>query len=89
MRVRGLTGGEREKFLDPVTVEKPAGNRSAKRRGQTTTEVVQIGLRARMCAWCIIDDEGNRVFSDADIRRLLNDKNAAAIEKIFDVAHAP
>ena len=43
-------------------------------------------VRAKLCAWCIVD-EGRRprVFADADIVAL-GAKSAAALDRIYDVA---
>lgn len=40
-------------------------------------------FRARFIASCIVDKDGNRLFSDADIKAL-GDKSAAAISRVFD-----
>jgi hypothetical protein len=42
-------------------------------------------IRARTAAACICDDQGARLFSDADVAEL-GQKSAAALDRIFDVA---
>lgn len=42
-----------------------------------------IGLRAKIVSFCVVDDDGNRVFSDKDIEKLSN-KCGAALNKIVD-----
>lgn len=41
-------------------------------------------IRATFCARCIVDEEGERLFSDKDIP-LLGNKSAAALDRIFAV----
>jgi hypothetical protein len=42
-------------------------------------------FRARVVAMCVVDEDGNRVFSDADIP-MLSQKSAAAIDRLIPVA---
>ena len=42
-------------------------------------------LRARLCALSIVDDDGERVFSDADAHAL-GQKSARALDRVFAVA---
>lgn len=42
-------------------------------------------IRARVCARCIVDDEGNRMFDESDIEAL-GQKSAAALDRVFDAA---
>ena len=85
VRVRGMSGTEREMFEKSVSREKPSGNRTARRAGNTTTEVVREELRAKLVAWCVVDDSGGRVFTDEDIPNL-NAKSGAALERVVEVA---
>lgn len=85
VRVRGMNGDERDAFEKARTREKPAGNRAARRAGNTTTEFIRENLRAHLVAWCVIDEDGNRIFTDADIPAL-NKKSGAALEKVVEVA---
>lgn len=81
VRVRGLTGRERAQFESVVTI-KPTG--SARKRRQTSAEV-RDDLRERLVAWCVIDQAGKRLFTNADVEQLRN-KSAAALEPIVDAA---
>ena len=83
--VRGMSGDQREAFEKAQTREVPAGNRQARRSGQTNTEVVREYLRARIVAWCVVDSEGSLVFHDSDIPAL-NAKSGAALERVVEVA---
>ena len=42
-------------------------------------------MRAGLCALCIVDEDGKRLFAQTDIE-VLGAKNAGAIDKLFDVA---
>ena len=84
VRVRGMSGDDRAAFEKAATVDKPAGNRAARRGGQTETEV-KADLRARIVAWCVVDETGARMFADEDIPAL-NGKSAAALERVMGVA---
>lgn len=42
-------------------------------------------VRAKLVARCLVDDKGERVFSDADIEAL-GRKSAAALDRLYDVA---
>jgi hypothetical protein len=49
-------------------------------------KVNTVNIRARLCSLCICDAEGKRMFTtDADIK-LLGDKSAAALDRVFMVA---
>lgn len=73
--VRGMTGRERDEF-ELSLMEQGRGGRMT--RNLTNT-------RAKLVSRCVVDDDGKRLFTAADIQAL-GDKNAAAIERIFDVA---
>ena len=83
--VRGMSGTEREAFEKARTREVPSGNRNARRAGQTTTEFSRERLRAGLVCACAVDERGNRLFTTEDLPAL-NDKSAAALERIVDVA---
>ena len=42
-------------------------------------------LRAKLCVWCIVDAQGERLFTDAD-SAALGEKSGAAIDVIYDAA---
>lgn len=74
VRVRGLTGKERDKYEMSITVGKG-----------TNKEINARNARAKLVVMCAIDDAGNRLFTDDDVA-WLGDKSAQALERIFDVA---
>ncbi len=72
--VRGMTGAERDAF-EVSLVE----GRGRKR------EVNLKNLRAKLIAFCCIDENGNRIFSDADADALGNIR-ADVVNRIYTVA---
>ena len=84
VRVRGMSGVERDAF-EASLIEQPVANGQRKRRRQQTTKTNMANVRAKLCAWCIVDKDGARMFADADIVAL-GAKSAAALDRIYDVA---
>lgn len=72
--VRALTGAERDAFEASMVDQ----------RGRSRTMNLR-NVRARLCALTICDEEGNRLFSDADVEAL-GRKSAAALTRVFAVA---
>ncbi|HVK21368.1 MAG TPA: hypothetical protein VM677_08410 [Actinokineospora sp.] len=78
VRVRGLSGAERDRFEASVTGTKAA------RKGESR-DLRLDNLRARFLALSIVDDTGELMFGDRDIKAL-GEKAAAPIQRIYDVA---
>ena len=74
VRVRGMTGSERDAFEAALLNNK----------GQADKRYL-LNFRAKLVVLCVVDEEGNRLFADADVG-LLGKKSASAIELVFDVA---
>lgn len=72
--VQGLTGRER----DEVEASMITG------KGKNA-HVKLDDLRAKLCARAMVDENGVRLFSDADIPALAN-KSAAALNRVYEVA---
>lgn len=72
--LRGMTGVERDAF------EASCFEGRGKKR-----DFSMRNLRAKMVAYCVIDEQGNRVFSDADVAAL-GDTRADVIDRLFGVA---
>jgi hypothetical protein len=72
--VRVLTGTERDNFEASVYVQK--GKK---------TEVNMQNMRAKLCAKCMIDEEGKRIFDTKDIK-MLGSKSSCALDRVFEVA---
>ena len=74
VRVRGLTGRERDKYEVSITIGK----------GKDQTMNVR-NARAKLLVMCIVDETGQKIFNEADISAL-GEKSAAGLERLFDVA---
>lgn len=68
--VRGLTARERDMFEQSLNVD-----------GKTNI----ANIRARLCVLCMVDEAGNRLFSDDDAGAL-STKSGAALNRVFEVA---
>jgi hypothetical protein len=68
VKIRVMTGTERDRFESEFV----SGNKSVDM------------VRAKLVAKCLCDDEGNRLFSEADIPQL-GEKSAAVLDKLFNV----
>jgi hypothetical protein len=72
--VKGLTGGEYDEFQDSLTT------------GSGKNVKVNLeAARAKLCARCMIDDEGNRLFADKDVSAL-NRKSSSALARVWKAA---
>jgi hypothetical protein len=74
VRVRGLTGLERDKFESA----------HVKYRGRKT-DVNMVNIRARLVSLTVVDGDGKRMFTNEDVRAL-GQKSAVALQRVFDVA---
>ena len=72
--VRALTGAERDRFEQSIVEQ----------RGKSTRMNLQ-NIRAKLVALTVVDEQGNRIFKDEDVKWLGN-KSAAALDRIFEVA---
>jgi len=74
--VRGLTGTERDKFEASCLM------------GQgKNMQVVMRDLRAKLVAKCVVDEKGERLFSDAEVA-VLGQKSAVALNRVFTEAQS-
>lgn len=73
--VRGMTGKERDAF--EVSLAQPG--RGGRREWNT------VNVRAKVIARCVVDDDGNRLFTDADVAEL-GEKSGAAVDRVYEVA---
>ena len=74
VRVQSLTGTERDQWEEACQEQK------GKDRVFSTKQ-----LREKLLSFCLVDAEGNKLFSEGDIA-LLAEKNAAVLTRLFDVA---
>lgn len=74
VRVGMLMGAERDAFEQGVV----------ERHGKKT-QLNLTNIRARLVALCVVDEEGQRVFGEADVKAL-GRKSALALNRVFEVA---
>lgn len=79
VRVREMTGSERGLF------EKTISKVSTRPDGSTNVEMDAQNIRVQLCAMTMVDEEGNRLFGDMELKAL-GGKSAKAIQRVFDVA---
>jgi hypothetical protein len=76
--VRGMTGRERDEF--------ELSFRQRGRRGEVQSGMANLSnVRAKLVARCCVDDDGNRLFTDADVAAL-GEKSGDALDRLNDVA---
>lgn len=78
--IRGLTGDELDAFQGSVRQFRPTFDG----KGMEAV-LVQEGMRAKLLVKCLIDEAGERLFTDQDAPAL-GAKNGAVIDKLYDVA---
>lgn len=72
--VQGLTAAQRDKFeADSMT-----------QQGKDF-KLNMRNIRARLVALCVVDENGQRIFSDSDVQAL-GQKSARALARVFEVA---
>ena len=69
--IKEMTGSERDTF-EQATYHKNGSD----------YEVNMKDMRARLCAICMVDDKGERLFTDADVSAL-SGKSAKALDRVF------
>ena len=74
VRIKTLTGAERDYFESSII----------RRDGKVVSQNLQ-NVRARLCALCIVDEAGQRVFGEED-EYALGRKSASALDRIFTAA---
>jgi hypothetical protein len=74
--VRGLSGTDRDDY-EASLVDLRAGRKHARPDLKNT--------RAKLVVRCIVDENGNKLFSERDIA-LLGRKSAAALDRVYEVA---
>lgn len=74
VRVRSISGAERDAFEQAIVT----------RKGKSV-QTNLANIRAKMVALCVVDEGGQRLFTDADVVAL-GRKSAAALDRVFSVA---
>lgn len=76
--VRTLTGAEKDDFESSIIRVRQNGK-------SVTRETVMTNVRAKLLARCIVDEGGERLFTDSEIDQL-GAKSAKALDRLFGVA---
>lgn len=74
LRIQSLTARERDRYEATLITQK---------KGKT--EINMRDARARIAVLCVVDEDGNRVWSEADVE-MLTTKSANAMNRIFLMA---
>jgi hypothetical protein len=74
--VRSLTGAERDQYEASMATLDKKGN---------VRDIHMENIRARLVALTVCDETGQRLFGDTDVKAL-GEKNAAALERVFQAA---
>lgn len=77
VRIKDLTAAERDALEASLTVDVAGG-----RKGGVTQKVSLDNVRAAFCAAALVDEDGNLLFSKADLGAL-GRKSARALDRIF------
>jgi hypothetical protein len=75
VRIRSLSGTERDAFEASMVQINASGGRQVKLEN----------IRARLVALTAVDEEGERLFSDKDVKEL-GQKSAAALDRVWDAS---
>lgn len=75
VRIRGLTGAERDAYEVALSGVRPDG----------TARINLVNVRARLIALSVVDEAGERLFTDKDAAAL-GEKSAVAMQRVFEAA---
>lgn len=75
VRVRGLTGAERDAYEVALAGVRPDGSK----------RLNLVNVRARLISMTVVDELGVRVFTDADVKDL-GAKSGTAMQRVFEAA---
>jgi len=75
VRVRGLSGAERDAYEVALAGVRPDGSR----------RLNLVNVRARLIAMTVVDEDGARMFTDADAEAL-GAKSGTAMQRVFETA---
>ena len=76
VRVRGMTGAERDRWEGEMAdTQRPGG----------LAKNWSVNMRARMVSRCVVNEHGESIFNSGMVAAL-GERNAAALDRVFDVA---
>jgi len=76
--VKAISAAERDEFEQAIVQMRRSGKR-------TEMEFNRSNFRARLAARALVDEDGDRLFSDADVE-LLGAKSASALDRVYEAA---
>lgn len=79
VRIKDLTAGERDRIEQSCTIERMV---VVKGKHKIKKDFSMEGLRAKFVAACAVDEAGQPLFSEADVKAL-SGLNARALDRIF------
>ncbi len=79
-RLREMSGTERDRF--EISAFKVTKNGS----GTPSREIDPLYLRARLVTLCLVDEEGNRIYDDGQVRECSDELPASVLTKLFAAA---
>jgi len=85
--IRGMTGAERAEFDGAITSARSRVTAGSGDKAAFDIEVHVHKMRIQVCAWCLVDSNGKRLFQDREIAQL-GLKSDAALQRIYDKAIA-
>jgi hypothetical protein len=78
--VKGLTGTERDDFEASIRQMRPTADRKS-----MEPVLIPDNMRSKMLVKCLVDEQGQRIFTDQQINAL-GAKNGAVLDRLHDVA---
>lgn len=78
VRVKRMTGAEKDAFEASLTIIQQQG-------GAVVQKPNMVNVRAKLAVRCIVDENGQPIFSDADISEL-GRKSGAALDRVVAAA---
>ena len=78
VRVKSMTGAEKDAFEASLTIIRQNGNKMVQKPNL-------VNARAKLLSHCLVDEDGNLLFSDEDVIEL-GQKSVAEMDKVVDVA---
>ena len=83
VRVRELSAMDKDKLqMSMVDMSKVGENGTS---DGAVSQSSLLGIRAKLVCYCVVDENGERIFTDADLPAI-GDMPAEQLEPIFDVA---
>lgn len=75
VRIATITAGEKGKYETSLFKFLPDGTRQINSKNMAN-------LRTRLIAACVVDEQGERMFTDEDVKQL-DSRSSASIERLF------